>query len=179
MNQYEISIEHIYISPGHNFYKNKMGTAGTNATEDVDKVNVLTDLGLEGDRFAAAGEDRRGQVTFFADEVYQAIRSELECQHISSGVFRRNIVVKGVALNQLVGQRFEIDGMTFEGTMECSPCKWMDIVVAPGARKFLVGRGGLRAKVIKGGELKVGAAFLSTEATFSADDIINRLEVSK
>jgi hypothetical protein len=52
----------------------------------------------------------------------------------------------------------------FAGISEAKPCHWMDAVVAPGAEKWLRGRGGLRAKILTDGALHCGpAAFVADE----------------
>jgi MOSC domain-containing protein YiiM len=68
---------------------------------------------------------------------------------------RRNVITKGVDLNSLIGKRFVIQGVEFEGVCECSPCHWMNEAIAPGAEAALHGRGGLRARILTDGQLKV------------------------
>ena len=67
---------------------------------------------------------------------------------------RRNVMTRGIDLNELIGQDFEIQGVHFRGMQECSPCYWMDQAIAPGAKEFLKGRGGLRAKILSNGILR-------------------------
>jgi hypothetical protein len=52
---------------------------------------------------------------------------------------------RGIDLNNLIGARFTLQGIEFEGICECKPCYWMDLAIAPGAEAVLQGRGGLRA----------------------------------
>ena len=75
----------------------------------------------------------------------------------SPGVTRRNVITSGRDLNSLVGMEFEIQGVRFLGTTECSPCHWMDEAIAPGAERLLHARGGLRAKILTDGILRVDA----------------------
>ena len=63
-------------------------------------------------------------------------------------------MTRGVDLNKLIGQDFEIQGVHFHGTQECRPCYWMDRAVGPGAEEFLKGRGGLRARILTDGTLR-------------------------
>ena len=70
---------------------------------------------------------------------------------------RRNVITAGVDLNSLIGKKFILQGVEFEGTCECSPCYWMDAAIAPGAEAALQGRGGLRARILTGGKLRVDA----------------------
>ena len=67
---------------------------------------------------------------------------------------RRNIIVRGADLNELIREDFEVQGVRFHGTEECRPCYWMDRAIAPGAEEFLKGRGGLRAKILTDGRLR-------------------------
>jgi len=48
-----------------------------------------------------------------------------------------------------------VQGVTFAGVGECSPCHWMDDAIAPGAEAGLQGRGGLRARILTSGKLRV------------------------
>ncbi|CAN5832597.1 hypothetical protein BH10CHL1_BH10CHL1_34520 [soil metagenome] len=169
---YPITIHHIYISPGHNYFGNRTQTPGPHATLDVAAVEVKAGLGLVGDRFYGKGETFDGHVTFFAWEVFQALQAEFEKQETTPVVFRRNVITEGVPLNQLIGQEFTLDGIHFRGTKHCAPCRWMDIGFAPGALKFLHGRGGLRAQVLSDGLLRRGETRLQTDVLFDATNRI-------
>ena len=62
-------------------------------------------------------------------------------------VFRRNVITHGADLNELIDREFEVQGVRFYGTAECTPCYWMDRAFAPGAEAALLGHGGLRARI--------------------------------
>ena len=102
--------------------------------------------GSVGDRFFGKGETFDGHVTFFAWEVYQLLIAELGLQLDSPVALRRNVIVEGVNLNQLIGHEFTLDGVRLRGVKHCAPCRWMNDGVAPGALPFLHGRGGLRRR---------------------------------
>jgi MOSC domain-containing protein YiiM len=87
-------------------------------------------------------------------EVFDALRRELNVPDAAPSVTRRNAFVRGVDLNTLVGQEFEIQGVRFAGTAECSPCYWMNTALGPGAEAWLKGRGGLRARILTDGILR-------------------------
>jgi MOSC domain-containing protein YiiM len=72
-------------------------------------------------------------------------------------IFRRNIITEGVDLNSLIGIEFEVQGVRFLGTQESAPCHWMNEVFAEGAEEALKGHGGLRAKILCDGVLRVDA----------------------
>jgi MOSC domain-containing protein YiiM len=152
-----IRIEKLFISPGHNFFGHYQQPPGEYPTVEVNEVKCVAGQGLSGDRFFGLKEDFKGQVTFFASEVFETVLSQLGANGKSPGVTRRNIITRGVDLNSLIGKEFEIQGVRFEGMAECSPCHWMNNAIAPGAEAALHGCGGLRAKVLTDGKLCVDA----------------------
>src|SRR5215207_10620729 len=154
--QSAIVIRHIFISPGHNFFGRHGQPAGTNPAVDVASVSCRAGRGLEGDRFFSYRPDYNGQVTFFSWEVYEDAKREFRVPHLAADAFRRNVIVEGVHLNELIGSAFTLDGVEFQGVCEARPCHWMNTVVADGAEQWLRGRGGLRAKILSDGELHRG-----------------------
>jgi hypothetical protein len=82
---------------------------------------------------------------------------------VNPGAVRRNVVVEGIDLPALIGARFSLGGVTFEGTAESTPCYWMDQAVGPGAEAWLKGRGGLRARILTDGDLAVGPSAFTLE----------------
>jgi MOSC domain-containing protein YiiM len=155
-----VVIRHIFISPGHNFFGRNDQPAGTHPTVDVPVVNCRAGWGLEGDRFYGYRPDYKGQVTFFAWETYEGAKAKFGIPMLLPDAFRRNVLVDGVDLPALIGKRFALGGVEFEGTGEAKPCHWMNKVVASGAEEWLRGQGGLRAKILSDGPLGRGATTL-------------------
>jgi MOSC domain-containing protein YiiM len=160
----QAAIRHIFISPGHNFFGRYGQPAGENQTVAVTEAVCRAGWGIEGDRFYGYRPDYRGQVTFFAWETYEAAKRELGVPALAPEAFRRNVLIAGADLPALIGRRFTLGGVTFEGTEESKPCHWMNAVVAPGAEEWLRGHGGLRAKILSDGRLAVGTAELTVLA---------------
>ncbi len=155
----QIDILRIYISSGHNFWGRRV-EPGDHPTQYVGSVECVAGKGLEGDRFFDFKPEKydngyEGQVTFFAWETYEHLCEKLGVFDKDPGVFRRNIITKGVDLNALIDREFEIQGIRFLGTQEATPCAWMDEAFAPGALLALAGFGGLRAKILNSGTLRV------------------------
>lgn len=152
-----IEILKIYISPEHNFYGHTGKPEGTAPTLDVTEVECVAGHGLRGDRFFDYKENYKGQVTFFAEEVFEDLcaQFQMDREFASPGAFRRNVITRGVDLNSLIGQKFEIQGIRFAGMAECTPCSWMDKAFHIGAHAALKNRGGLRAKILSDGVLRV------------------------
>ena len=149
-----IELVHLYLSRGHNFVGHHGKPPGEHEIREVDQLDCRSGEGVYGDRFFGHKQNYKGQITFFAYEVYLDLCSELDVQSRTPEVFRRNVITRGVDLNSLIGQEFEIEGIRFFGTEECRPCYWMDQAFAPGSEAALRGRGGLRAKILSSGLLK-------------------------
>ncbi len=152
-----MKIRHIYISPGHNFYGHHGQAPGDYPTLEVPEIECVAGRGIKGDRFFDYKENYKGQVTFFSAEVFDEVCGQAGVSNKVPGVTRRNIVTSGVDLNSLVGKHFEVQGVQFEGVAECTPCHWMNEAIGPGAEKMLQGRGGLRARILTDGKLRVDA----------------------
>ena len=147
-------ILHLYISPEHNYFGHHGQPAGTAPMIEVPEVECVASTGLRGDRFFGWKQDYKGQVTFFEHEQYERLCEKFSVMGITPSAFRRNIITKGVDLNTLIGAEFEVQGVRFLGTAECTPCYWMDQAFAEGAEAALKGHGGLRAKILTDGVLR-------------------------
>lgn len=150
-------IRHIFISPGHNYFGHHGMPAGEHPIVEVAQVECVPGMGLVGDRFFGHKPDYKGQVTFFAWEDLLALWDALDVEPRDPSATRRNVITEGADLKALVGQEFEIQGVPFLGTEECRPCKWMEGAIKPGAEAWMHGRGGLRARILGPGILKVDA----------------------
>lgn len=148
-------VRHLYVSPGHNFRGHHGGPPGEYPIVECREIHCRAGRGIEGDRYLDYKDGFKGQITFFAWEVYRDLLHTLQRDDLAPSVFRRNVIVEGVDLAALVGQTFELQGVRFEGTEECAPCYWMDQAFAAGAEAALKGRGGLRAKILTDGLLSV------------------------
>ena len=149
-----VEICHLYISPGHNF----VGRYGQEPDDfpiiEVATVECVAGRGLRGDRYFDFKTDYKGQVTFFSLEVFDELCAALQVKGIPASVVRRNIFTRTVDLNTFIGQDFEVQGVRFHGTEESRPCGWMNLAIVPGAKEFLKGRGGLRARILSDGVLR-------------------------
>jgi len=156
-----ITIKHLFISSGHNFFGHHGKPPGENPMVEVAEVRCLAGRGMEGDRFLDFKADYKGQITFFASEVYEELCARFGVRDKPPSVFRRNVITRGVDLNALIDREFTIQGVRFLGIAECTPCHWQNQAFFPGTEEALQGRGGLRAKILSDGTLRVdgGAEF--------------------
>ncbi len=144
----------IYTSPAHTYFGHHDQEPGEDPMVAVDEVECVAGSGLKGDRFFDHKADYKGQVTFFSKAVYDDMCARFEVADREPGAFRRNVIVEGADLNALIGEEFELQGIRFLGTEECSPCYWMNRAFAEGAHEALKGNGGLRAKILTNGVLR-------------------------
>lgn len=151
-----IAIDQLFISPGHNFFGHHGQPAGEHPMLAQREITCLAGRGIVGDRFLDFKDDYKGQITFFAREVYDEVCAEFGVGDRGPEVFRRNVITVGADLPSLYGREFEIQGVRFLGTGECAPCHWMDAAFHPGAEARLKGCGGLRAKILSDGVLRAG-----------------------
>lgn len=152
-----MELAHLYISPAHNFYGHLHPNPGDTPMIEVEHARCVAGKGIEGDRFFDWKPDYKGQVTFFALETHEWLCQQLHVMGKDPSVFRRNLITRGVDLNQLIGQEFVLQGVRFQGTEEARPCHWMNTAFADGAETALRGRGGLRARVLNDGWLSTSS----------------------
>jgi len=150
----DFELLHLYLSPGHNYFGHHEQPPGQSPVIEVDEIECVAGQGIRGDRFFGFKPDYKGQITFFAAETYLDLCERLNTHDRTPAVFRRNVITRGIDLNPLVGQEFEVQGVRFQGVTECSPCHWMNQAFAPGSENALRGRGGLRARIMTDGFLR-------------------------
>jgi MOSC domain-containing protein YiiM len=147
-------LQRIYLSVGHSYVgRHGLGSV-PRPIEDVETVECVAGRGLCGDRFFDHKENFKGQVTLFSTEVFAELCTALNPPHAKPAALRRNLLVGGMDLNDLIGREFELQGVRFAGVEECRPCYWMDEALGPGAEAWLRGRGGLRCRILSDGWLR-------------------------
>jgi len=166
-----VFVSHIFSSPAHHYFTREKFDIGSAATYELSSVELEPGRGIKEDRF----EFSKYSITLISQEVMKMVCEELELPYEPS-LFRRNIVISGVNLNQLIGKEFSIDGIGFRGLEHCAPCTWMNAVMKKGAYKLMSGRGGLRVEVIKEGVLKTGPNTLIAEGI---DKLLDPLEAQR
>ena len=121
----------------------------------VETVRAETESGLEGDHYQGKLTGKR-QVTLINAEHLVAIASMLGRPEVSPSLLRRNIVVKGISLLALKDKTFRIGEAVLETTGECHPCSRMEENLGPGGYNAVRGHGGITARVVEGGMIRVG-----------------------
>lgn len=130
----------------------------------VDTAQLEAGLGIVGDRYhAGAGtwsrpgreHDAGRQVTLIEAEAVEAVAREHDLAFAPRDA-RRNIVTRGVALNDLVGAEFTVGRVRLRGIELCEPCSHLQDLVGDPVLEPLVHRGGLRCDVLDTGTVRVG-----------------------
>ena len=155
-----MQIRQIFISPGHNYFGHHGRAPDDYPLLEVQSIECVAGRGIRGDRFFDYKDNYKGQITFFSFEVFERLAAHFGLTDKSAGAVRRNVVVSGVDLNDLIGEEFSIQGVRLRGTAHCRPCYWLDQAVARGAEEFLAGNGGLRAQILSDGVIALGEAQL-------------------
>jgi MOSC domain-containing protein YiiM len=129
----------------------------------VDEIKAVAGKGLEGDRYyKLAGtfskkEGPQREVTLIEVEALEAMERDHNIK-FRLGDSRRNIVTRGVPLNHLIDEEFEVGEAVFLGIKLCHPCGYLEDMTVPGIRKALANRGGLNAQIVSGGLIRPGDA---------------------
>lgn len=118
-------------------------------------ADALAGQGLEGDRKVAPGREPAAQLTFIESEHIEAFRVATGFP-MRDDQPRRNVVTRGVRLNDLLGRRFRVGEALCEGLELCEPCGKFQRLTHPEVRRFFKGRGGLRAAILEGGLIRPG-----------------------
>jgi MOSC domain-containing protein YiiM len=139
-------VEGIYVSE----------TEGT-LPEPVDRIEAIAGAGLRGNRyFFADGDAPPGRaLTLIAVEALESFEAETGIP-LSAAESRRNVLVRGIDVNALVGKRFRVGDVECEGVELCEPCTHLEGMTRPGVIKGMAHRAGLNADVLTGGEIAVG-----------------------
>src|SRR5437868_15325745 len=113
----------------------------------VDSVEVVEGKGLVGDRMFKADGAKPGQaITLIEAE-------ELERVGLTGAQSRRQVVVRGVRLNDLVGKQFTVGDVECVGVELCEPCAHLESLTRPGIMRDLAHRAGLNADVLNSGTI--------------------------
>jgi MOSC domain-containing protein YiiM len=119
----------------------------------LEEAKAVAGKGIEGDRYF--GHDFDTQVTLIESEAIDnmAQNGGLEIAYETA---RRNIVTRGVVLNDLVGKEFTVGDVTLKGARLSEPCQHLAELTDPKILKGLVHKGGLKAQIVTDGQIRVG-----------------------
>jgi hypothetical protein len=128
----------------------------------VHEIECVSGRGLAGDRyfegigtFSASAKKPSHEVTLVEAEEIEDFNVQFGTK-VKPEELRRNLVTRGIRLNDLVGQRFTIGSVTFEGIRLCEPCSHLAAITGDEVLTGLVHQAGLRAAIVASGTVRVG-----------------------
>lgn len=142
-------VEGIYVTPEHG-----------ELPQPVESVRALAGRGLEGNRYFFDEAPAGRALTLIAAEAVEAMEREHGIS-LEPRESRRNVVTRGIDVNELVGKRFRVGDVECEGVELCEPCADLQAMTKPGVIKGLAHRGGLNADILSDGEISVGDAVVT------------------
>ena len=135
----------------------KLGIAiDSNKTiEEVTSIEVIANKGVVGDRHYNEYNDPYNQLTLIESENIDYYNTKYSLD-ISYKDFRRNIVTKGIQLNELIGKKIKIGDVEVEGIDLCRPCRHLaEVLDQPNILKEFLRRGGLRCQILNSSKTSV------------------------
>jgi MOSC domain-containing protein YiiM len=153
-------IVQLLASPSHRYVGRPAdGPLPAPPGELVEQIRIRAGLGVVGDRYFGRPAHREASVTVIARESLPAGAGLVEV--------RRNIMVAGIAVDDLVGAVLTLDSgdgpVRLRVRRAAHPCAWMDVTVGPGAWKALRGKGGVRCEPLDDGILRVGPVTVAVQ----------------
>ncbi|MFC7154090.1 MOSC domain-containing protein [Halomarina halobia] len=134
--------------------------------ESRTEASAVEGRGLEGDRYferRGTWSGERGRDLPHADRALTLFEVEtLALVERDAGIslepadHRRNVTTEDVAVSHLVDERFRIGEAVCEGVDLCEPCAYLESLTEKGVLGALVHRGGLNARIVSSGTIRVG-----------------------
>ena len=136
----------------------KLGITDINNKEikEVKSIEVLANKGVIGDRHFKDFNDPYCQLSLIESENidYYNLKYGLDIPYIN---FRRNIVTKGIQLNELVGKKLKIGKVNLEGIDLCRPCRHLtEMLSQDNILKEFLRRGCLRCQILSSSSINIG-----------------------
>jgi MOSC domain-containing protein YiiM len=123
---------------------------------EINSIEVIANQGVIGDRHFKEFNDPYNQLSLIESENidYYNIKFDLNIPYVD---FRRNVVTKGIQLNDLVGKRLLVGNVELEGIDLCRPCRHLTEVLGhDNILKEFLRRGGLRCQVLSSSTINIG-----------------------
>ncbi len=158
-------IVQLLASPVHRFEgRPSDGPAPAPAGELVDHVRIRAGLGIVGDRYFAHPAHRDASITVIAAE---SLPPGVDLVQV-----RRNILVRGIAVDDLVGAVLTLDSgdgpVSLRVRRRANPCAWLDTTIGPGSWRALRNKGGVRCTPLDDGVLRLGPVTATVEGRLFA-----------
>jgi MOSC domain-containing protein YiiM len=136
----------------------------------IESTLAIAGVGLAHDRLGQRGEAELStrQVTLIQREHLPVIARLARVDAVDPVGLRRNLVVSGINLLALKNARLQVGAALLEIVGPCQPCSRMEEAIGPGGYAAMRGHGGMTARVISGGEIRVGDTVQAVQQTSAA-----------
>lgn len=133
----------------------------------LSEAEAITGRGLAGDRYLEGTgyysnrplADGSREITLIEAEDLEGIMRETGIR-LDPSESRRNVLTRSACVNSLIGKRFRMGQVLCEGIRICEPCTYLEKLTGKRVMRPLVHRGGLRARIVSGGTVRVGDQIL-------------------
>jgi MOSC domain-containing protein YiiM len=155
-------VESIHVAP-----------AAGEPMRSLDRARAMPGAGLEGDRYAdGTGHwspmHRSGDGLTLIDAT---VVDGLAARRVPRDGTRRNVVVRGIDLDGLIGRTFRIGDVTCRAIRRCEPCSYLDGLLETSVLNDLVHRGGIRAEIVSAGWIEVGDPVAPVDIAGPREDV--------
>ena len=136
----------------------KLGIADNNNKKinEVEFIEVLSNKGVVGDRHFNEYNDPYCQLSLIESENIDYYNTKYGL-NIPYTDFRRNVITKGIDLNNLIGKKLQIGNVKVEGVDLCRPCKHLtEMLNQENILKEFLRRGGLRCQILSSSSISIG-----------------------
>ncbi len=119
-------------------------------------VEAVAGAGLLGDRnFKPAEQGNNKNAITLIEATASDICQQRTGKSFPVSLFRRNLVVEGIKLNELVGKEFKVGEVKLRGYELCHPCRYLSEMLDSDLLSGLAMCGGLRAEILSSGKINV------------------------
>lgn len=137
-----------------------IANSGGEAMQSLSTVKVLTNKGLEGDRYATNQgywhKVESCEVTIITADELRAIQHRAKGFVFEAGMHRRNLVVDDISPRQLKGQTIQLGTAVLQYQKPRPPCGYINQITHVNLAKAMSYDSGACFKVITAGEISVG-----------------------
>ena len=136
----------------------KLGISSKNnlPINEVDAIQVVKNQGIIGDRHFSKFNDPYNQLSLIESENIDEynIKFGIDIPYVN---FRRNVVTKGIQLNDLIGKKLKVGNVELEGIELCRPCRHLtEMLDQKNILKEFMRKGGLRCQILSSSKINIG-----------------------
>ena len=137
-------------------YKLGVSTHNNQPIKEVNFIDIIANQGVKGDRHFNEFNDPYNQLSLIESENIDEynVRFNLNISYID---FRRNIVTKGIQLNDLIGKKLSVGNVKLEVIDLCRPCRHLtEMLDQKNVLKEFLRKGGIRCQILSSSKINVG-----------------------